>query len=77
MIGVFSATVMAIAPGIVVEMLTGVDTDTWGSKIATLEFTSLHAASEEALLFGWKACGWWVADWNCRPLQARIPSDHV
>ena len=55
-IGVLAGTLIDIAHGIDVDMLTGVDADTWAATATVLESVPTLASSKGASLFGWEAC---------------------
>ena len=77
-IDVLAGTVIGIATGISVDVSAGVDANIWAATKTALEFIPMLATSEEALLFGWEASSCCpTAVWDCRALQARIPSYHV
>ena len=69
MIDALAGTVINVAPDIGVDVV---------ATMTALEFIPMLAPSEEILLFGRETCSCWpTAAWNCRALQARMPSCHV
>ena len=71
--GVMIDIVIDVVPGIGVDVLARLDS----SMCASLEPIPMVPSSSEALILEALSCCCTTAAWNCRSLQARIPSCHV
>ena len=70
--------VFAVATDFSVTVLVDFDANKWAATTTALESITILASSKETLLFRREAFSCRpAADWNCRALQARMPSCHV
>ena len=75
-IDMLAVTVTGVASGLGITVVIGVDLSICAATMIALESMPILASAEEAFRF--RSCIWSSADaWNCRVLQAWMPSCHV